>query len=149
MRELSDATKAFLAAIASPDVAVRQAALKRLPPAQDAADALPGLAELMAGKDPAVAKAAKAAMEAVTHRALAPPPGKDRPDRAARERAAAALTEVVDSSHPRMVRAHALFLLGFAGDGAQHEKALALLEKDPEVGEDARMARQRLRSVRY
>jgi len=143
----SDTAKAFLAAMASPDVAARQEALKRLPE-QESAAALPGLADLMGGADPAVAKTARAGMETLVHRVRAPPPGKDRGDGAARARTADALAQIARSSRPRMVRAHALYLLGFAGDGS-HEKALAALEKDTEVGEDARMARQRIRSVRY
>jgi len=114
---------------------------------EDAA-ALPGLADRMGDPDPAVAKAAKAAMEHLVHHKLAPVGGKDRPDGAAYTAVADALLEIVHAPRPRLVRAHALYLVGFAGDGP-HEKALGALEKDPQVGEDARMARQRIRSVRY
>ena len=49
-----------------------------------------------------------------------------------------------------MARAHALHLLGFAGNGSRTEnQLLTQLENDPQIGEDARMARQRIRSARY
>jgi hypothetical protein len=138
--------KAFLDGMASTDPAVRQEALKSLPQ-QDAA-VLPGLADLMGSADPAVAKAAKTAMERLVHLRLAPPAGTDRPGDIARATFADGLLEIARSPRPRLTRAHALHLAGFAGD-RRHEKALGALEKDPQVGEDARMARQRIRSVRY
>jgi hypothetical protein len=113
---------------------------------KDAA-ALSGLADRMGDPDPTTAKAAKLAMERLVHRNLAPAEGEDRPDDAARTAVADALLEIARAPRPRLVRAHALYLGGFAGDG-RHEKALSALEKDPQVGEDARMARQRIRSVR-
>jgi hypothetical protein len=151
MMPLSDAAKAFLSALASPDAAARQDALQKHPlPASETAAVLPGLAELMGGADRAVAKTAREAMEALVHRSLAPVSGKNRPDPAVRARTAAALREIAAASaRPRLVRAHALCLLGFAGDGSADEKALAALENDPELGDDAHMARQRLRSARY
>lgn len=142
--------KAFLAAMSSPDAAVRDGAGKdvpRLSPA-DAGVVLPGLADLMGSADPATAKAAKSAMERFVHQSLAPPAGKDHPDGRARSGVADALREIAASPRPRLVRAHALALLGFAGDG-RDERAIAGMEPDPDLGQNARMARRRIRSVRY
>jgi hypothetical protein len=102
----------------------------------------------MGSPDPAIAKAAKAAMQRLVHLKLASPAGTDRPDGGARTAVAESLLDIARSSRPRLVRAHALYLVGFTGDGRQ-EKTLSALENDPQVGENARMARQRIRSVRY
>jgi hypothetical protein len=44
------------------------------------------------------------------------------------------------AGRPRMVRAHALHLLGFVAKNNTTASALRTLMTDPEVGEDARMA---------
>jgi HEAT repeat protein len=139
--------QAFLKRIASPDPAVRAAALKEA--AQQDPAALAGLADLMSHSDKAIAKAAKTAMERLTHGVLKPAPGKDKPNSDdGRGKAADQLVEIAMSSRPRMTRAHALYLAGFAGE-RMHEALVADLEKDKDVGEDARMALQRMRSVRF
>lgn len=103
-------------------------------------ETLLSLAAAMADPDPVKAKAAKLQMEQQVHRACAPKlPWRTR---------AALLKELlslVDSrNQPRAVRAQAARLLGYAG-GKGEERALAQYESDPELGEDIRMARERLR----
>ena len=92
----------------------------------------------MGGSDKARAKAAKLALEQVAHNAARPGAPK-----AERQTTIAGLLEVARSSRPRLARAHALRLLGLIG-GKVEERALSSLERDPEIGEDARMARERL-----
>jgi hypothetical protein len=93
----------------------------------------------MGGPDPAAAKAAKAALTSFVHAASAPRTGA-----AQRRETLRALSAIVLSKRPRMVRAHAVYLLGLLG-GKSEERALAPQERDPEIGEDVRMARERLR----
>lgn len=100
-------------------------------------DAIPALARLMAGNDPDVAKAAKEALIVIVHRAARP--GAPLEARAAAERLAA----VAAHPGPRAVRADAIYLLGFVG-GPASVPALARLLNDPDVGEEARMALQRI-----
>ena len=100
---------------------------------------IPTLADGMASPDKARAKLAKKYMEATVHDAARP----DAP-RAYRKKTIADLLAVIRSGRPRLVRAHALRLLGLIG-GRSEEKLIAPLESDKEVGEDARMARERLR----
>ncbi len=96
------------------------------------------LADAMASTDPQVAKAAKLALEKLAHAAGAP-----RASAAQRRETLRALSTVALSQRPRLVRAHALRLLGLIG-GPGEVKALAPLEKDPQLGDDARMARERI-----
>jgi hypothetical protein len=139
--------KAYLARIASTDPAVRAAAVKEA--GQQDPAALAGLADLMANSDKAIAKAAKTAMDRLTHTVLTPAKGKDKPDSSGgRSKAADQLVEIAMSSRPRMTRSHALYLVGFAGE-KMHESFVAELEKDKDVGEDARMALVRMRTVRF
>ena len=100
---------------------------------------IPVLADGMASPDKAMAKLAKKYMEETVHDAARPGAPASY-----RKKTVADLLAVVRSKRPRMVRAHALRLLGLIG-GKPEEKLLALIERDPEVGEDARMARERLR----
>ncbi|MGC4044354.1 MAG: hypothetical protein QM758_11200 [Armatimonas sp.] len=96
------------------------------------------LADTMGGSDLAAAKAARASLASFTHAAAAPNAGAGQ-----RRETIKALTEIATSKRPRMVRAHALHLLGLVG-GKGELRAIAPLENDPEVGEDARMATTRL-----
>ena len=100
---------------------------------------IPVLADGMASANKAMAKLAKAYMAETVHDAARP----DAP-KAYRKQTIAYLLAVIRSRRPRLVRAHALRLLGLIG-GKPEEKLLAPLEADREVGEDARMARERLR----
>jgi hypothetical protein len=100
---------------------------------------IPTLADGMASADKATAKAAKLALEKLAHAAGAPRAGAGQ-----RRETLRALSEIALSRRPRLVRAHALRLLGLIG-GRAEEKVLASVERDPEVGEDARMARERIR----
>jgi hypothetical protein len=140
--------KAFLNRIASPDPAIRQAAVKDA--SQQNPEALSGLADLMNNADKAIAKAAKAAMERLVHGTLTPEQGKGKPNSGVREQATEQLLQIAASSRPRLTRAHALHLLGFTGNGSRtEEQILRPLENDPQISEDIRMARQRIRSARY
>lgn len=96
------------------------------------------LADTMGGADPVAAKAARVSLASFAHAAGAPNAGSGQ-----RRETIKALTEIANSKRPRMVRAHALHLLGLiAGKGEL--RSLAPLERDPEVGEDARMALARI-----
>lgn len=99
------------------------------------------LANRMADPDKAKAKMAKVAMEKLVH-VQARPDGNKKD----RESVAKGLLSVAKdgNAYSRMTRAHAIRLLGYIGAGSE-ERALGALEKDPEVGEDARMARERIR----
>ena len=99
-------------------------------------------ADGMASPDKAGAKRAKKYMDEIVHDAA-------RPGAAAsyRKQTIAHLLTVVRSQRPRLVRAHALRMLGLIG-GKPESNALAPLEVDREVGEDARMARERLQRSR-
>ena len=102
-------------------------------------ESLLSFADAMAGMDKVRAKAAKAAMAQAVHAACVP--GSDKALRAALLKE---LSLILSSSRPRLVRAHATALLGFIGSKAD-DKALARLTADPELKEDTRMARERLR----
>ena len=96
------------------------------------------LADAMGSPDPATAKAAKLALEKFTHAAGAPRAGA-----AQRRETLRALREIALSKRPRLVRAHAIRLLGLIG-GKPEAQALAPLERDPELGDNAHMARERI-----
>lgn len=100
---------------------------------------IPALADGMASSNKVIAKVAKKYMEETVHDAARPGAPKTY-----RKKTIADLLAVVRSNRPRLVRAHALRLLGLIG-GKTEEKLLAPLEADREVGEDARMAHERLR----
>lgn len=97
------------------------------------------LADQMAGTDPTSSKAAKLEMEISAHAAAAPGQG------AARAQAAKGLVDVAKSNRPRLVRAHALRLIGFVGSKAD-AAAVAALSKHPEIGQDAKIAIKRIQS---
>ena len=99
------------------------------------------LADQMSGTDPVSAKAAKHEMEVSSHATAAPGQG------AARVKAAKALVDVAKSSRPRLVRAHALRLIGFVGSKAD-AAAVAGLTKHPELGQDAKIAIKRIQSAK-
>lgn len=132
-----DTTAQFLESIASPDPQVRALALSFA--RRKGASVIPGLANVAAHTDPAIAKGAQQAMTDITHYACQPG------FRAERAGVADALLGIArDTTRPRRVRAHALHLLGFAG-GPVHAKAATVLEADPNIGEDARMACERIK----
>jgi hypothetical protein len=140
----------WLTDMASADFAVREKAggvVSQIQP-DAAAAVLHGLADIMGGTEPSAAKSAKLAMERYVHQCLGPHPGKDRPDGKVRSAVAESLQTIVASARPRLVRAHALLLLGFAGDH-RDEKSLTAMLTDAELGPNARMTVQRIRSNRY
>jgi hypothetical protein len=92
-----------------------------------------------ASSDPATAKKARLFLEGIVHQYAAP----NAPKNLQHSVAEALLTIAQDSQRPRMVRAHALRLLGFIGD-KKHANALKPLLSDPQLSEDAHMATERI-----
>jgi len=129
-------TARFLESMASPDSSVRRAAAAFA--RRRGAGALPGLADLAASPDKALAKSAQKAMADITHHAARPGTPSE-----ARQAADALLKIAQTTSRPRMVRAHALHLLGFVATDADVPGLRALLA-DTEVGGDARLALERI-----
>lgn len=125
----------FLKHIQSSDAGERYAAWRGAGP--QGAEAIAPLGELMASSDKGVAKAAGGAMETIAHHAARPGAGKEA------QAAAAELMLLAQPKHPRMVRSEALNLLGMVGD-SRVVPGLAELLSDPEVGEDARLALERI-----
>jgi aconitase B len=99
------------------------------------------LANRMADPDKVKAKMAKVAMERLVH--VNARPGVNKNDRQSVNEGLLTVAKET-RNHSRMTRAHAIRLLGYIGGGSE-ERALGSLEKDPELGEDARMARERIR----
>jgi hypothetical protein len=102
-------------------------------------DSLLAYADLMAGPDPVKAKAAKAEMEKTIHLVCAPGHSKTIRNDYVKE-----LLAIVNSKRQRLVRAHAVRLLGLAGSKGE-DKALVRFAADPELKDDIKMARERLR----
>lgn len=92
-------------------------------------------------EDKAIAKAAKKALEDVAHYAARPGASV----REARE-VAEKLVLLTEAGRLRAVRAHALYLLGFVARD-RNVGTIRLLQDDSEVGEDARMALERMNSA--
>ncbi|HZO88360.1 MAG TPA: hypothetical protein VFB38_08470 [Chthonomonadaceae bacterium] len=126
---------AFLEKIKSPDADVRYKAWREAGPM--GAEAVVPLGELAASPDKGVAKAASGAMETIAHHAARPGAGAEA------HAVSVELLKVAQTPHPRMVRADALYLLGFTGDG-RIVPGLARLLSDRELREDARMALERI-----
>jgi hypothetical protein len=84
-------------------------------------------------------KQSKSLLTAIIHDCVRLGAGKDE-----RARAIAALEKgIAVPTHPRMLRAHLLYLLGCIGDGGCARRLLAL-ERDAQIGADAKMARERM-----
>ncbi len=118
------------------DADARYAAWRAAGPAGAAAVA--PLAELIDSTDKGASRAATEALGRVAHYAARPsaPPVE-------RQAVAVELLRVATAPRPRMVRAEALHLLGFVGNG-NTVPPLARLLNDPEVREDARLALERI-----
>lgn len=129
-------TADFLRDLASPDAAVRQAAAASA--RTQGAGAIAGLGDLASGPDKAVAKAARKALEDIAHHA-ARPGAKGKETQAVADQMAL----LTDAKRPRALRAHALHLLGFVGRD-KNVAGIARLLSDPQVGDDARMALERI-----
>lgn len=114
----------------------RYAAWRAAGPAGAAAVA--PLAELMASTDKGASRAATEALGRVAHYAARPTASP-----AERQSVVVELLRVASAPRPRTVRAEALHLLGFVGNGNM-VPALARLLNDPEVREDARLALERI-----
>jgi HEAT repeat protein len=129
----------FLQDIASPNPQVRYMAWRFA--SRRGARAVVPLGDLAASEDKGVAKAAQGALQEIAFYA-------GRPDAQDEARAVAEqLLLLTAPSRPRAVRANALHLLGFVADKPL-ALAIARLSQDPEVGEDARMALQRIPGAR-
>lgn len=101
------------------------------------ARAIVPLGGICSGPDRSAAKAAGEALRRVVHHAARPG--------AASERKAAArqLLRMIRKEWPRQQRGEALYLLGLVG-GSESVAAIAEQMKDPDVGEEARMALERI-----
>lgn len=95
------------------------------------------LGGICSGPDRGAAKAAGEALRRIVHHAARPG--------AASERKAAAmqLLRMIRTQWPRQQRVEALYLLGLIG-GSESVAAIAAQMKDPDVGEEARMALERI-----
>ncbi len=130
----------FLREIASQDSRVRHTAWQNA--ARMGAAAVSGLGDLAASADKGVAKAANGALEEIAHYAARP----GAPDEA--HAVSEQLLGLAASGRPRAVRAHALHLLGFVGDARAVPEITRLLP-DTDVGDEARMALERLQGDKY
>lgn len=125
----------YLTQIKHGDTATRLAAVQQA--ALVGTEALPQLGAIYSGGDPAAGKAAYEAIKKIVYNA-------GRPGAAAEAKSASsALLELASSQHPRYVRADAIQLLGVVG-GDDEAKALAAMISDTDLGEDARMALERI-----
>lgn len=127
--------QALIDRIKSSDSNDRYAAFKSAGPV--GADAVAGLADLMGSSDRWVARAAKFALENITHHAARPGAKKEA------SAVAAELLKVTASGRPQRVRSEALSLLGFVGDG-KAVGAIAQLLDDKEVREETRLSLERI-----
>jgi len=119
----------------SPDANVRYKAWRSAGPT--GAEAIPGLGDLMASPDKSIAKCAKGALETITHYAARP--GSPTEARAVSNN----LLKLADSTRPHMVRADALTLVAYVGDGHCVPTLVKLLN-DYDVHEEARLALERI-----
>ncbi len=125
----------WLARLASADAATRKQAWEEAP--QYGAAAVLPLGRLLRSEDPAVARAARLALEAIV--ASATRPGAEE-ERAATSRA---LAKLILGKASRTVRAMEIRLLALVGR-EEAVPALAQLLRDPELREDARQALERI-----
>lgn len=126
----------WLADLKSGDVDKRNAAARASGPM--GAMAVAALADLMAGPDKGVSRAAAQAMQRVAHHSARPGAA-----RVEARRTAVELLKVAFAPRPRAVRVEALEGVGFVGDGAIVPFLVRLLD-DKEVREEARMALERI-----
>ncbi|MFO7974816.1 MAG: HEAT repeat domain-containing protein [Candidatus Hydrogenedentota bacterium] len=125
----------FLARIADPNADVRAEAWKAA--GAHGARAVKPLAELGASEDPVIAKAALAAIGTITSHAGRPGAPQER------HAVAKALAEALDEAADDQLRRELLHYLGLVASD-EHVPVLAALLDDPAVGEDARMALERV-----
>ncbi len=134
-KDMQKAVSSLIAAIKGGDEDARWAAAEKAAEAGPAA--IVPLADVMAGPDPAAAKAAGVAMGRIVHASGRPGAG-DGASQAADE-----LVRLIGPGRPRNVRSEALRYLGFIGGAAQAD-AIAARIADTDIREDARMALQRI-----
>lgn len=134
-KDMQQAVLRLIAAIKGDDEDARWAAADKAAEAGPAA--IVPLAEVMAGPDPAAAKAAGVAMGRIVHASGRPGAG------GAASQAADELVRLIGPDRPRNVRSEALRYLGFIGGTAQAD-AIAAQIADTDIREDARMALQRI-----
>jgi HEAT repeat protein len=119
----------------SPDANVRYKAWREAGPV--GAGAVTGLADLLASPDKGIARAAQGALETIVHYAARP--GATNEARAV----SVELLKAATAERPPLVRAQALNMLGFTGDGRAVPGLVKLLAV-PAVREEARMALERI-----
>ena len=95
------------------------------------------LVAAMESDDPKTAKLARLELEALAHAAAAPGNRNRGP-------VVEALLASLKGKQSRQNRGHVLKLIGFVGE-RRHERAISAFTRDPETGEDARMAQERIR----
>ena len=127
MKEKTISAAELAAAIKGADEDARWDAVAKAPGAD--VDAIAPLAAIMAGADPAAAKAASEALRKVAH--------------ARGQAAPAELLKLTGPDYPRQVRADALRYLGETGGRGQVRELEALLS-DSDVSEEARMALEQI-----
>ncbi|MBI3923021.1 MAG: HEAT repeat domain-containing protein [Armatimonadetes bacterium] len=132
---MMDELQGFLEKIKSEDAQIRYAAWRAAGPR--GAAAIGPLAELIGSTDRGVAKAAREALQNITHYAARP--GAQKEARAA----SAELLKVAASTAQKAVRAEALNFLGFVGDDRAVPGIRKLLA-DADVRDEARMALERI-----
>lgn len=125
----------LMADVASGDIEIRQRAVEQAPLV--GTPIIVPLGRVMAGTDPAAAKAALEALRRVAHHAARPKANAERRT-ATRE-----LLKLTAATFPRAVRVEAIYLLGCIG-GSEAVPALAGLMKETDVATEARMALQRI-----
>lgn len=128
----------LLADIQSGDIEIRQRAVEQAP--LIGTPIIVPLGQVMAGTDPAAAKAALEALRCVAHHAARPGATAERRN-ASRE-----LVKLTRSSFPRHVRVEALYLLGCLA-GSEAVPAMAALLQDKDIGVEARMALERVPGI--
>jgi hypothetical protein len=131
IRPYSTVLRDMLSNLQHGDTAARYTAVKQA--TLVGTEAIPPLARVYAGSDPAAAKAASEALRRIAYHA-------GRPGAPAEAKAAAIqLQKLTGQEYPREVRAEAIRYLGYVGD-KEAIPALIELLGDRDVREDARMA---------
>lgn len=125
----------LMADIRSGDVEVRQRAVEQA--RLIGTPLIVPLGQVMAGNDPATAKAALEALRVVAHHAARPGASSERRT-ASRE-----LLKLTNPTFPRHVRVEAIYLLGCVGT-SEVVSGLAALLRERDVATEARMALQRI-----
>jgi HEAT repeat protein len=128
-------TLSLLDRLQSPDANMRYKTWRAAGPT--GASAVKGLADLMTSPDKGIARSARGALETIAYYAARPGAANDA------HAVSMELLQVAVADRPVAVRAQALYLLGFTGDGRVVPTVVKLLAS-PEVREEARIALERI-----